>query len=424
MGDSNLEQCLAKRKQAQEIMGQLDIPVWITLVADNKAEKAHLPLIGAPSGSSPRAYILTPTRTVAVSHDIELEIQKQYGFETIRMEGRNVFPTVAKNLASIVGENGVAPMAINYSEEFTNVDTLGHGSFRNLSTELWREGYFSIDKPKEQAFISADQLIFTIASTKLPYEIDLLREAAQVTNDVLIEGFGLIKSGMTEKNVADLLHKISDERISGNNKLGYSWEKERNPIVLTGEGIAGSPHMKPSDRVIDPGATVYIDFGLSVNGYHGDLQHFGYVLKDRETEAPEHVQKMFGLLNDSIKAGMLAAKPGVAGWEVDKASRDVIVNAGYPPYMHSTGHQLGAGGTHAPGVSFGPKFLDYTNEGSTEGRDDVNPTSQLPLRAGYVMTIEPRMQVANGASIEVDGVVTKNGFELFVPIQEKIHLIK
>jgi len=121
---------------------------------------------------------------------------------------------------------------------------------------------------------------------------------------------------------------------------------------------------------------------------------------------------------------MLAAKPGVAGWEVDKASRDVIVNAGYPPYMHSTGHQLGAGGTHAPGVSFGPKFLDYTNEGSTEGRDDVNPTSQLPLRAGYVMTIEPRMQVANGASIEVDGVVTKNGFELFVPIQEKIHLIK
>jgi Xaa-Pro aminopeptidase len=163
---------------------------------------------------------------------------------------------------------------------------------------------------------------------------------------------------------------------------------------------------------------------LSVDGYHGDLQHFGYVLRRGETEAPESVKRMFNLLNDSIKAGMEMAKPGVAGWEVDKASRDIIVNAGYPTYEHGTGHQLGAGGTHAPGVSFAAKFYDFSNEGSTEGRDDVCPSSQLPVRAGYVMTIEPRIQITNGASIEVDGIVTDNGFELFVPIQKEIHLIR
>lgn len=423
MGDVNLEQQLAKRKQAQEIMGDLGIPAWVMLVADNEAENAHLPLIGAPSGASHRAYVLTPTKAVAVAHEIELAVQEKYGFETVKMDGRNAIPPLARNLSSITGGNGVAPVALNYSHKFSNVDTLGHGSLEVLTRELERAGYFPAGHDGER-FVSADQLIFTLASTKLPYETDLLREAAQVTNDALIEGFGQMRSGMTEKDVANLLHKIADERISGNPRLGYSWPKIFNPIVLTGEGIAGSPHMKPSNRVVEQGATVYIDFGLSVDGYHGDLQHFGYVLKDGETEAPEFVGKMFGLLNDSIRAGMATAKPGIMGWEVDKASRDVIIGAGHPSYKHGTGHQLGAGGTHAPGVAFTARFEDYSNEGTTEGREDVSPYALLPVRAGYVMTIEPRIQVANGASIEVDGVVTDKCFELFVPIQEKVHLIR
>ena len=370
-----MERCLAKRKQAQEIMGQWGIPAWITLVADNGSETAHLPLIGAPLGTSHRAYVLTSTRAVAISHDIELAIQKQYGFETIKIDKRNAIPPLAKNLASIVGGKGVAPIALNYSHNFANVDTLGHGSLEMLARELKNVGYFS--KDQKGRFTSADQLIFNLASAKLPYEIGLLREATQVTNDVLIEGFGRMRSGMKEKDVADLLHRIADEKISDNNRLGYSWDKAFNPIVLTGEGIAGSPHMKPSDRVIDPGATVYIDFGLSVDGYQGDLQHFGYVLKDGEKEAPKPVQKMFELLNDSIRAGMKVAKAGVAGWEVDKASRDIIVRAGYPTYQHSTGHQLGAGGTHTPGVSFGAKFEDGSNEESINGMSDINKDSEF-----------------------------------------------
>jgi Xaa-Pro aminopeptidase len=140
----------------------------------------------------------------------------------------------------------------------------------------------------------------------------------------------------------------------------------------------------------------------------------GYALKPGETSAPADVQARYDLLVRSIQAGMRAAVPGVKGWEVDKASRDIILEAGYPSYKHGTGHQLGCGNDHAPGVAFTQL---HTPEGAHVALAD------LAVREGYVMTIEPRLQVANGASIEVDGIITKEGFKPLVPMQERIHLI-
>ncbi len=416
----NLENLLKKRRQAQKILKELDIPAWIIIAGDNSAEKAHLPLIGAPEGASHTAYILTQTDAFVISHYIETDIQKEYGFKTIEVEDRNVIFPLAKNLSSIIKAG--TPIALNYSKRFPNVDTLGFGSYMKLEEELKKNKYFYL-KNNDKNFISADELIFTIASSKLPYEIDFLKEAANITDEILNESFKNIKSGMTEKQVASMMHKISDSKIKRDSRLGYSWEKDANPIVLTKEGIAKSPHMAPSDRVIKPGSTVYIDFGISVNGYAGDLQHFGYVLKKDETNAPSNVQGMYNLLIKSINAGMRAAVPGALGWHIDKIVRDVIEQAGYPTYKHSTGHQLGAGETHTPGVVFGPLYNDYTNYSNAK-RNDASITVQLPIREDYVMTIEPRIQIENGASIEVDGIVTKEGFELFVPIQKKIHLVR
>ena len=431
MSNINLEQVLEKRKQAQKILGELNIPAWVMIVADNKAENAHLPLIGAPLDDSSCVYVLTPNKAIVFTHNLGADTQREYGFETIEVKDRNVIMPLAKNLASIVGKG--TPIALNYSKDFPQVDTLGFGTYKNFEEELVKNKYFSrielmknkyFLKKENTKFISADNLIFTLASTKLPYEIETLREAAKITDEILKETFKNIKPGMTEKQVSDIVHKIADFKIAVDKRLDYSWNRESNPIVLTGEGIGGSPHVPPSDRIVEKGSTVYLDFGISVNDYHGDLQHFGYVLKEGETNAPKHVQEVYNLLLDSIHAGMKAAVPGALGWHVDKASRDVITNANYPNYDHCTGHQLGAGGTHAPGMAFGPLFGDYTNEGSIEGRNDVVIHTQLPVKERYAMTIEPRIKIPNGASIEVDGIVTKKGFELFAPIQEKIHLVK
>lgn len=425
MADQNLENILEKRKQTQQIMKEMDIPVWITITADNAAEQAHLPLIGAPPGAAPRAYILTPEKAIAISHILEAEGQEKHGFETIPIKGYDIIKPLAEKLEMIMGKHIVAPIALNYSYKYHNVDTLGKGATDRLRRAL-NKSYF----PKDcdgQKFSSADELIYRAASTKLPYEIELLKRAAEVTNSVLEEGFKCIKPEMTEKDVAKVFHTITSRRIKYYAEhhdptftCGYSWPKAFNPIVLTGEGIAGSPHLPPSDRVIERGSTVYVDFGISVRGYHGDLQHFGYILEEGETKAPDNIQEMFDILIESIHEGMAAAIPGAKGWEVDKASRDIILAADYPSFQHGTGHQLGIGNTHAPGVSFGSRYAGYTNENPAEGK---NPYSQSEILENYVMTIEPRIQVKDGASIEVDGVITKKGFEPFVPIQKEIHLI-
>lgn len=415
-----------KRAQAQHILTQLNIPAWVIITADNEAENAHLPLIGAPFGSTNRAYVLTPDRAVAISPIIESAKQEAAGFETITAAGKNVIPPLAANLADIVGDKNT-PFALNYSTRFPAVDTLGHGTWLQLASELKKAQYFSGD-PGE-LFLSADDLIFTVASTKLPFEIERLREAAQITEKVLVEAFGLLKAGLTEKEVAAIVHTVANKRMAQDKRIGYSWQPEYNPVVLTGERIAGSPHEAPSDAQLKPGNTVYIDFGLSVDGYCGDLQHFGYVLCQQETEAPVAVQEAYRLLRTSIEAGMAAARPGTLGWQVDKASRDVIVNAGHPTYKHGTGHQLGVGGAHAPGVAFYSKYEDFSNDdpalqqAAAAEPPAIHLASQLPIKEGYVLTIEPRIQIENGASIEVDGLVTEQGFSLFAPIQEDIHLI-
>ena len=406
-----LEHRLQKRSQTQSLMKDHGIQTWVLWVEDNAAEDAHLPLIGAPYGSARKAYIITPERAVSICPEIEAQLQADAGFEVISVPDRNVIGPFGQHFKEIAGGRPT-PIALNYSGTFGALDTLGFGNYQKIREAISRQYFFPVP---QDAFVSADRVIIDAASAKLPFEIELIREAAQLTYKVLDEGFRQLRAGMTEKDAAAVFHRLAEEEMGKNKAIGYSWKKEYNPIVLTGEGIAGSPHAAPSDRVIVPGSTVYIDFGLSMHRYGGDLQHFGYVLKEGEAVAPPEIQRMYEILVNSIHAGMKAAVPGVPGWVVDTASRKIITDAGYPSFKHGTGHQLGAGNTHAPGAAFA---LQYTQDGRE------SPEACLPIRKGFVMTIEPRMQVTNGASIEVDGVITDNGFELLAPLQEEIYLIR
>lgn len=407
---TKIERAIAKRAQTQQIMRELGIPLWIVWVEDNEAEKNHLPLIGAPEGAARRAYVITPDNAVSFCFHTEAKKQPEYGFTLVETD-RDVLTPLTEKLGEFVNLNSKTQIALNYSYTFGMMDTLGHGNYSKIQRAL-RQKYSTL---REAEFVSAEDIIISAASAKLPEEIKLLKEASELTDLVLNEAFVEIKSGMTEKDVASIVKAITSQHMRKDSRIGYSWAESMNPIVLTGEGIGGSPHAAPSDRVVQQGDTVYIDFGLSVEGYAGDLQHMGYVLREGETSPPNNILTMFELIKCSINAGIRIAKPNVEGWEVDKASRDVIVDAGYPSYQHGTGHQLGCGATHTPGVAFTQR---YTTEGS------VVPEACLKLREGYTLTIEPRIQIPNGGSIEVDGVVTRDGFVPFVPIQKELHLIK
>jgi Xaa-Pro aminopeptidase len=216
-----------------------------------------------------------------------------------------------------------------------------------------------------------------------------------------------LKPGISEKEVAQFVHKIVEEK-----GFGLAWDKEYCPSVFTGPDTAGA-HAGPTDKKIEPGHVINMDFGIKYKGYCSDLQRTWYVLKPGEEKAPEPVQRGFDVIKDSITQSAKAIKPGKQGVEIDDIARGYIVNSGYEEYPHALGHQLGRV-AHDGGALLSPRWERYGN------------LPFLPLEVNQVFTIEPRLTIEGYgiATIEEEVVITKDGCEFISPRQEEIYLVK
>ncbi|MFT5300662.1 MAG: Xaa-Pro dipeptidase [Mariniblastus sp.] len=129
------------------------------------------------------------------------------------------------------------------------------------------------------------------------------------------------------------------------------------PIVGVGPH-SGDPHYAPAkgtDAEIKAGDFVLLDMWVKMdvpNGVYSDLTKVGFV----GDEVPEKYTKIFNIVADARDAGINIAKSAfesereLQGWEVDRATRDVIDQAGYGEYfIHRTGHNIGKE-THGNGA--------------------------------------------------------------------------
>ncbi|MFO0454415.1 MAG: M24 family metallopeptidase, partial [Planctomycetota bacterium] len=129
------------------------------------------------------------------------------------------------------------------------------------------------------------------------------------------------------------------------------------PIVGVGPN-GGDPHYAPqrgSDSEIRPGDLVLLDMWAKMDrpgAVYSDLTKMGFV----GDEVPEKYEKIFRIVAAARDAGIklvqdrFAAGQPLQGWEVDAATRKVIVDAGYGDYfVHRTGHNIGQE-THGNGA--------------------------------------------------------------------------
>ena len=232
----------------------------------------------------------------------------------------------------------------------------------------------------EAQFVSGEAAVAELRMRKEQSEIANMRKAAEIAQAALQATFPKIKAGVSEREIAaELLLQLL--RHGSQSKIPFS------PIVASGPNSA-NPHASPTDRKLQPGDLLVIDWGGNVKGYFSDITRT-FTVGDVDPEL-KHIAEIVKKAN---AAGHAIAKPGLPAGQGDDAARAVINQAGYGKYFtHRTGHGLGLEGHEEPYI-----------------RSD----NQLPLQVGMSFTIEPGIYLPGrgGVRIEDDVVITADGLE-------------
>ena len=242
------------------------------------------------------------------------------------------------------------------------------------------------DYPDASAVLSALRL------RKDQAEIDAMRRAVKIAQDALEATLPQIKIGMTEK-------ELSSELVVQLLKHGSEPELPFAPIVSGGPNAA-NPHASPTERKLQAGDLLVVDWGATYDGYISDLTRTFAV-----GEVDEEYQKIHKIVQESNAAGRAAAQPGVPCANVDKAARDVIERAGYGVYFtHRTGHGIGMEGHEEP-------YMRGDNR-------------QL-LEPGMAFTVEPGIYLPdrNGVRIEDNVVITQTGADVLSDMPRGIRAV-
>ena len=295
-----------------------------------------------------------------------------------------------------------------------NTDVISHSSYLRV-TKMFRRLYK--ENNLKLKVKSAEMNIYEIISKYNNDEIEKLKLLAKLTEEILKEAFESIKLNQSEKDIYENTVKIANKYLENvKNKhdivdYGLAWDI--CPIVLIGDNLEKGGHALPSDKRINKGDTIYFDFGISATFKNGvtlytDMQRMGYFLKDNENVAPEQVQKVFDTLVNSVTKGIEAMKAGVKAHKIDQIVREEILDNNYPDYPHATGHPVGRD-VHGAGA-----LISYI----------TSKRAHLKLVENGIYTLEPRINIKNGGSIEEMILVTKDGAMPLSDRQLELYLLK
>lgn len=225
-----------------------------------------------------------------------------------------------------------------------------------------------------------DPLLYDMRLIKTPKELEKIKQAQELTDYGFENILPFIRPGRTEKEVAlELEFAI---RKKGAECVSFDF------IVVSGAN-SSLPHGVPTDKVIERGDFVTMDFGAVVDGWHSDMTRTIAVGKCSEEQ--RSVYQTVWLAQQAVLGVLKSGYSCVAG---DAAARDVIAQAGYGNYFgHGTGHGVGIEIHEEPRLS------------PSAGKD--------ALRAGSIVTVEPGIYLPGKFGVRIEDMVsiTSNGCE-------------
>ncbi len=292
-------------------------------------------------------------------------------FEVIQYKG-SLYESWVTLLLERLSKSEVASMTVGYEDSEMSVQ-----SYHKLEDVLRKH------EVAEMTLTPLGNALDLLRQQKTEKEIRWIEQAEQIGDQAFEKILATIcehretKKPLTEKQVAAYLEFYMKELGAE----GTSFD------TIAASGIHSSmPHAIPTDKVLEDGDFLTMDFGCKVNGYCSDMTRTIVI-----GAANEKQKEIYEVVRQAQQAALDAICPGMKGREVDEVARAVIREAGYGEcFGHSLGHSVGLVIHETP--CFAP-------------RDDSE------IKPGMVITVEPGiyMEGFGGVRIEDVVVITEDG---------------
>lgn len=202
-------------------------------------------------------------------------------------------------------------------------------------------------------------------------EIEEIQKAQDIADKVFSELLDFIKPGKTEREV----HHYMLERMRAHGASGESFD------AIIASGVRGAlPHGVASDKVIEKGELLTLDFGCIYNMYCSDMTRTIAV-----GEISDKQREIYEVVLEAQKRALAAIKPGVRTADIDAIARDYITEKGYGEnFGHGLGHGVGLEVHEAPRLS---------------------PKSDEVLEEGMVITDEPGIYIEGFGGVRIEDII-------------------
>lgn len=392
-----------------EVMRENNIDMWIIMNREGHLDPLYSDMGEGYVGSFGSYYIFTDRG----GDRIERASLGNDGYLLKEGGAYDYFGSI-NELKSFVQERNPKAIGLNYSRAIGGADGLSYSGYLELA-EILGEKY-------EKRFVSAEKLVSDFRSRRVASEIAVYGEAGELSYTIAERAFSneVITPGIT--TLEDVAWWMKEQQFKNNLKSSFGMPS----VYVTGpKGIIATS----SDRIIQQGDVLMIDWGVGLMNMYTDMKRMAYVLKEGETEVPASIQNAFDeavkvrtIIQKTIKAGVTAKQAEEAiyvaltkeGYNrmkgfnqyTDLDKTDVIVGC------HSVGnwgHGIG------PSIAYwNPVRLDYTLKPSNLLSIEFFAYTKIPEWGGAKLRIP----------LEDDALLTNRGIEWIYPINPKVLLIK
>ncbi|MGL5256786.1 MAG: M24 family metallopeptidase [Proteocatella sp.] len=268
-----------------------------------------------------------------------------------------------------------------------NFDIINHIKSLGLSRLAFEDDYISYsmysmykEKLEGVEFVPLKKQLTKIRAVKTELEIENISKASGILDETFSYILDIIKPGISEIEIANEIEYYVKKK--GANGIPFE------TIVASGKRTS-MPNAVASNKLIDSGDFLTMDFGCIYNGYCADITRTVFVGK-----ASEKQKELYDIVFKAQTATMEAIKAGVSCRAIDKIARDIISAYGYADnFGHGLGHGVGLEVHELPRIS--------------SFSEDI-------LEENMVITDEPGIYIPEFGGIRIEDllVVTNDGYRL------------